>query len=119
MIIISKFWTGLLSFGFAKAITIYPFIFLKEQKTIFDYYVMGHEFYHYYDQRIWALGILWYPLYILNFLFNFLTINFFNFREAYRNIIFEFQARKHEEILPLYPKRKAYKKWAEKVGMRI
>ena len=60
MIIISKFWTKVLSLGFASAITIYPFIFVRSEWVKFNERTINHERIHLAQQ----LEIGWIGLWI-------------------------------------------------------
>jgi hypothetical protein len=84
-----------------NAIVFYPFIFISHDKKHFDNIKLGrynilmnHEQIHYQQQKE-LLVIPFYIIYILNFGLNLFTF-FFNGKLAYRNIIFEREAKTNE-----------------------
>lgn len=99
MIIINKHIVKYLTFGIAKAITIYPFI-IMESKNIVD---ENHEKIHLRQQKE-MLVIPFFVLYIIYFILNLFWYR--NFRKAYRNIPFEKEAFDNELNLDYLKTRK-------------
>ena len=93
MIIVSKFWTIVFSFGKANAITIFPFIFLRYRIFKLVEQLIRHERIHL--RQALELGIVFFYLwYLCEFVLRF--IRFKNFDRAYRNISFEREAYQQE-----------------------
>lgn len=89
MVIVSKFWTNLFSFGRANAITIYPFIFLKSTSFKCNENLIRHERIHL--RQALELGILFfYVWYLIEFVFRFIQLK--DFDRAYLRISFEREA---------------------------
>lgn len=87
------------------AITLYPFIFLKNQNDRDNKTLINHERIHL-QQQIELLIIPFYLWYIIHFLINYFKYK--NWEKAYRNIIFEKEAYNNENDLNYLKKRKRY-----------
>ena len=86
-------------------ITLYPFIFLKNQNDRDNEILINHERIHL-QQQIELLIIPFYLWYIIHFLINYFKYK--NWEKAYRNIIFEKEAYNNENDLNYLKKRKRY-----------
>lgn len=86
-----------------KGIMIFPFIVLD--RKINRKNVTNHETIHF-EQAKELLVILFYVIYILNYLIN--LIRFRNHSDAYLNVIFEKEAYKYQHNMNYLNKRKAY-----------
>ncbi len=104
-IIVSKFWTRFFSAGKAQAITIFPFIFLRELANRTDKVLINHERIHL-SQALELLILPFYILYLLEFLFRF--VQYRNFLQAYVHISFEREAFENEENLYYIKKRRPF-----------
>ncbi len=108
MIIVSKFWTNLLSFGKANAITIFPIIFLKYGSFKDNRALIRHERIHL--RQALELGIvLFYLWYLCEFVIRFVRLR--DFDQAYLSISFEREAYRHEEDPDYLSKRKIWAFW--------
>ncbi len=87
------------------ALTIYPFIFLKEQQSKTDVVLLNHESIHLRQQKelLWIFFFLWYGIEYV-----FRLIYYRNSYLAYRNISFEREAYHHELDLSYNQKRKFF-----------
>lgn len=79
-----------------KAITLFPFIILSEEKDKQDKILINHEKIHLQQQKE-LLIIFFYLWYGLNFLWNYFKYK--NWDKAYRNIIFEREAYQNQQNL--------------------
>src|SRR5690606_23034108 len=104
-IIVSRFWTRIFSFGKARAITIFPFIFLNHRSCKKDKVLINHESIHML-QAIELLIILFYLWYFIEFLWRFYQHKDFDL--AYRHISFEKEAYANEHDLQYLKKRKLW-----------
>ena len=107
-ILVSKFWTKVFSFGKADAITIFPFIFLRQRGLKSNRILLNHESIHLFQ----ALELLVFPFYIWylsEFLIRF--IQYRNFDKAYRNICFEREAYANQENENYLKKRRIWNFW--------
>ena len=94
MIIISnKAFVKLITFNVAKAITIFPFIFLIDRKLKKDKVLLNHERIHI-RQQLELLIIPFYIWYLIEFLIKLLKYKSRNI--AYLNISFEKEAYQNE-----------------------
>jgi len=101
-IIVSSFWTRLFSAGKARAVTIFPFIFLLEKASKHDHTLLNHERIH--IRQALELCILpFYLWYGIEFLCRFIQLR--NFHRAYLHISFEREAYNHEEDINYLKKR--------------
>ncbi|WP_286859535.1 hypothetical protein [Sphingobacterium sp. UBA7625] len=108
MIIVSKFWTNLFSFGKADAITIFPIIFLKHAFFKDNKELIRHERIHL--RQALELGIVFFYLwYLCEFVVRF--ARFHDFDKAYRQISFEREAYRHEDDPAYLSKRKIWAFW--------
>lgn len=89
IIIPSKILVKLLTFNAASAITIFPFIFLKEKTLTGNRVLINHEKIHI-RQQLELLVLPFYFWYILEFFFKFIKYKSWNL--AYLNISFEREA---------------------------
>lgn len=87
MVIVSK-W---LVWPAAKAWTLWPFIFIRDEKYRTSI-LLNHERIHLAQQKE-MLVIPFFVLYILNFVFNLITMN----KSPYKNIVFEKEAFENED----------------------
>ncbi|QQT28241.1 hypothetical protein [Sphingobacterium spiritivorum] len=94
MLIVSKFWTRIFSFGKAHAVTVYPFIFLSRAIFLEDKTLLNHERIHL--RQALELGIIFFYLwYLIEFLVRLIQQR--NFRRAYLRISFEREAYSNEQ----------------------
>ncbi|WKN42344.1 hypothetical protein [Tunicatimonas pelagia] len=93
MIILVPWFVKLITFGFARAITFYPFVFLTQANDRSNTRLMNHERIHLRQQ----LELFIIPFYLLYF-GEYLTrrLQGKNHREAYRAISFEREAYDQE-----------------------
>lgn len=108
IVIASRFWTNLFSARKARAITIFPFIFLVKKEDKQDKVLINHERIHL-AQALELLVIPFYLLYLTEFLFRFLIA--FNFNKAYYSISFEKEAFANEQDLSYLRNRKLWRFW--------
>lgn len=108
MIIISKFWTTLFSFGKANAITIFPFIFLKYAFFKDKESLVHHERIHL-RQAIELGVIIFYLWYLIEFIIHFVCLR--NFDRAYMRISFEREAYDRENDINYLTKREIWAFW--------
>lgn len=101
MIFISKY---LIPKGY-NGLTIYPFVFLKEEELKQDMILMNHEKIHL-KQQLEMLIIPFYVFYFLEFLIR--LIQYKNWNKAYRNISFEREAYTNEMNLEYLNNRKIW-----------
>lgn len=102
MVFISKFLTPK---GFV-GITLYPFIFLKQESLKENKVLINHEKIHL-KQQVELLIILFYILYVTEWLLK--LVKYRDKKIAYRNLSFEREAYQNEEDLLYLEKRK---RWA-------
>lgn len=95
-VIVSRFWTNLLSGKRAAAITLFPFILLLNKAQKQDTVLINHERIHL-AQALELLVLPFYILYLSEFLLRYLY--FRDFKKAYLNISFEREAYQHEADL--------------------
>ncbi len=90
------------------ALTIWPFIFVKNTKLKQDKILINHEKIHLRQQ----IELLWLPFFIWYFLeFSIKWIKYRNWNIAYRAISFEREAYQHETNLNYLKTRKAWHFW--------
>lgn len=103
LLLVSKWWTRIFSFGTASAVVVFPFVFFREQRMRDDAQTRHHELIH--VRQVLELGILFFYLwYALEFFFRWLRYK--NRYQAYRNISFEREsyAQQHNSrYLPVRP----------------
>ena len=88
-----------------KAMALWPFIFVKEQKLMGDKIVMNHEKIHL-AQQLELLVLPFYFFYFSEYVFYRLTKK--DHDKAYRNISFEREAYKFDNDLEYLKKRKTW-----------
>ena len=88
-----------------SAITLYPFIFVRERTNKENAVLINHERIHL-RQQAELLVIFFYLWYFADFLWKY--AKFRNWNKAYRNIIFEREAYDNEYDLEYLEKRKRY-----------
>ncbi|WP_205966459.1 hypothetical protein [Parapedobacter sp. SGR-10] len=102
-VIVSKFWTRFFSVGKARAITIFPFIFLLEKSCKKETILLNHERIH--IQQALELCILpFYLWYLVEFIYRFIRLQ--DFHQAYLHICFEREAYVHEKDFSYLRKRR-------------
>ena len=79
-----------------RAITLYPFIFVRNASDKYDKVLINHERIHL-RQQVETLILLFAIWYFLDFLFKYLRYR--NWDKAYRNIIFEREAYNNQSNL--------------------
>ena len=79
-----------------RAITLYPFIFVRNASDKYDKVLINHERIHL-RQQVETLILLFVIWYFLDFLFKYLRYR--NWDKAYRNIIFEREAYNNQSNL--------------------
>lgn len=101
ILIVSKF---LVPKGY-RALTVYPFVFVREDESKNDLVLLNHEKVHCAQQKeLLLIGFLiWY---VLAYLFN--LVRYKNHRMAYRNIVFEKEAYQNEQNLTYLSCRKQF-----------
>lgn len=85
-----------------KALTIYPFIFVRRDETMYDY-DYNHEYIHAHQQKemIWVFFFLWYGIeWIIR------LVQYKDGDKAYRNISFEREAYQKQYYYGYLKKRK-------------
>ncbi|MBK6858698.1 MAG: hypothetical protein IPG95_00105 [Saprospiraceae bacterium] len=108
MILVNKYILRVLTGEFASAITIWPFIFLREQRYTKDSILLNHEKIHL-KQQLETLILFFYFIYAFDYLRN--RRKGMNPRTSYFNIRFEQEAYAYEKDLTYLSKRKAYNWW--------
>ena len=108
MILVNKYILRILTGEFASAITLWPFIFLREQQYAKDPILINHEKIHL-KQQLETLIIFFYILYGFDYLRN--RRKGMNPRTSYFNIRFEQEAYVYEKDLDYLTKRKNYAWW--------
>ncbi|WP_133585500.1 hypothetical protein [Sphingobacterium yanglingense] len=88
-VIVSSFLTNLFSFGRASAVTVFPFIFVRNKVMSKDEHLINHERIHL-VQALELLVLPFYLLYCVEFLIRF--VYYRNVEDAYLNISFEREA---------------------------
>lgn len=88
-----------------RAMTIFPFIFIKEDKLKYDKVLINHEMIHIKQQieTLWLPFFIWYLLEYMIRLFKLKSPN-----KAYRNICFEQEAYSNQGNLNYLKNRKKY-----------
>ena len=104
-VIVSKWFVTAITFGFARGITLWPFIFLKYKKDTENRFLINHESIHLKQQaELWVIGF--YILYLYYYLRR--RYNGHDHITSYRWIPFEREASDNEYKLS-YPRlRKSY-----------
>jgi hypothetical protein len=76
-----------------RGMALFPFILLKKRHYSTDKTIINHELIHF-KQQLELLILPFYIIYLLNYLINLLIYR--DHDQAYRNIIFEREAYRHE-----------------------
>ncbi|RZL05038.1 MAG: hypothetical protein EOO89_27255 [Pedobacter sp.] len=97
-----RFWAVTVSSLPAQAMALYPFLLVKSERLKTDERIIRHEKIHFY-QQLEMLIIFFYPVYLLNYLYN--LVKFRSHGEAYFQISFEREAYKNENDLAYLKKR--------------
>jgi hypothetical protein len=105
MIVYSEKFVKIITFGFARAITIYPFVLLRHKEDLKNNMLLNHERIHLTQQKeMYIIGF--YVLYVYYFFKLRKYIN--NNTLAYRAIPFEKEAKINETNLAYLKDRKKY-----------
>lgn len=80
-VIVSRFWTSFFSAGKASAVTIFPFIFLRNRQDKYDNTLINHERIHL-AQAMELLVLPFYIWYLIEFFVHF--VRYGNFQHAYK-----------------------------------
>ena len=96
-----RFFTG----GFAKAITLFPFIILKEKKLRDDPVLMNHEKIHL-RQQIELLVVFFYIWYLAEYIYR--RANTQSHYNAYKAISFEREAYQNQKNQYYLEKRRSF-----------
>ena len=107
-IIISKFWTSFFSGGKARAVTIFPFIFVLRKAYAQEEALINHERIHL-MQALELLVVPFYLWYVIEFFLRFLYYR--DFTRAYLNISFEREAYRQENNMSYRKTRKCWAFW--------
>jgi hypothetical protein len=99
----SKCLVKILTLGFASAIALYPFVFVRNKALWKDRVLVNHEKIHL-RQQIEMLILVFYLFYVVEFLIR--LIRYRSRYEAYKNISFEREAFYHQTDLAYLRKRK-------------
>jgi hypothetical protein len=105
MIIISRKLVKFITFNFASAIAIYPFILLKSKDLLSNVYIINHEKIHL-RQQLELLILPFYLIYFIEYLIG--RIGGKNHFDAYMNISFEKEAFTNEKNLNYLKERKFF-----------
>lgn len=105
MIIVNKKLVTLITLNFASAITLWPFILLRERSSLNDAVLLNHERIHLRQQAALLL-IFFYLFYLIEYLLGRLKGK--SHYQSYREISFEREAFNHENDLNYLNKRRAF-----------
>jgi len=105
MILVHRLFVQIVTLNFARAITLWPFIVLKEDCLRDDPYLMNHEKIHL-EQQKELLVVGFYVFYVLEYLLR--RLQYGTHLLAYLNISFEREAFENEDDLDYLKKRKRY-----------
>ncbi|MEJ5053095.1 hypothetical protein [Sphingobacterium sp. MYb382] len=108
-IIVSKFWTNLLSRKQAVAITLFPFILLLDKSLKNDRVLLNHERIHL-TQALELLVVPFYLWYFIEFFIHYIAVR--DMRKAYFRISFEREAYSREHDLAYLQQRKLWAFWS-------
>jgi hypothetical protein len=100
-------WIIIVPFLNVRGMTLFPFILLKDKELATDKTIMNHEMIHLW-QELELLILPFFIIYLLHYLLNLCIYR--NHDKAYRNIIFEREAYRHECDLG-YLKRRKFWGW--------
>lgn len=108
-IIVSNYWTRVLSAGRAEAITLFPFVLVKNEVCKMDQRLLNHEAIH--IRQALELGIIpFYLWYLIEFLYHWTITK--NFDKAYRCLSFEKEAYENE-MDPFYLHKRKFWRFLE------
>ncbi|WPP48874.1 hypothetical protein [Catalinimonas niigatensis] len=112
MIIHAPRFVRVITGNFARAITLYPFVFVREKKDKRDKVLVNHENIHLRQQQELLL-IPFYLWYLLEYFVG--RMKGYNHFQAYRQISFEQEAYAHEGNLTYLKQRKflAFRKYVK------
>jgi len=105
MIVVVPWLVNGITFGFARAITLFPFIFMKRSGDKTNERLINHERIHL-RQQLELFIIFFYLLYLGEYLIG--RIRGLNHRKAYYNISFEQEAFGHEYQLDYLARRPVF-----------
>jgi len=108
MIILAPWLVKIITFGFARAITLFPFVFLTRGSDKANARLINHERIHI-RQQLELFIIPFYLLYFGEYLVRRLQGK--NHRQAYRAISFEQEAFGHEQQLDYLAQRPVFAFW--------
>ncbi|MEM8969129.1 MAG: hypothetical protein AAGE93_22115 [Bacteroidota bacterium] len=108
MIIFAPWFVNGITFGFARAITLFPFVFLTRVKDKTNAQLINHERIHL-RQQLELFVIPFYLLYFVEYILRRLKGS--DHRQAYRAISFEQEAFNHEQQLDYLAFRPAFAFW--------
>ncbi len=108
LILVNKYILRLLTGQFASALTIWPFIFLRNKESLNDAVLLNHEKIHLKQQLELAI-LFFYLWYGLDFLRN--RLKGYDSRKSYFLIRFEQEAYQHENDFSYLSKRRAFAWW--------
>lgn len=97
-----------ITFNFARAITLYPFIFIRYPQDKQDPRLINHEKIHI-RQQIELLVVPFYVLYLMEYGIN--RLKGMHHDQAYLNISFEREAFRHEHDLLYLRQRRRFAFW--------
>ncbi|MGD1892861.1 MAG: hypothetical protein ACFB15_20030 [Cyclobacteriaceae bacterium] len=105
MIVFAPWLVKTITFGFARAITLFPFIFMKHLSDKTNQRLINHEEIHL-RQQLELFIIFFYLLYLVEYLIG--RIRGLGHRQAYYNISFEQEAFGHEYHLDYLARRPVF-----------
>ncbi len=100
-----RYWGIVLPGLPAQAMALYPFMLFKNEELKRNKKIIFHEQIHF-RQQVELLLILFYLLYAVNYLFNYLR--FKNHHKAYANICFEREAYRNEDNIEYLATRRPF-----------
>ncbi|RZK82203.1 MAG: hypothetical protein EOO92_02600 [Pedobacter sp.] len=107
-----KYWSCVISKLPAQAMAIYPLMLFKNKKLLNNQTIIRHEEIHF-KQQLELLIVLFYPLYLLNYLINLVVYK--NHHKAYFNISFEREAYANDKNPGYLNIRRSYA-WLKFIG---
>lgn len=116
MILINRLFVKIVTLNFARAITLWPFIVLREDCLRDDPYLMNHEKIHLQQQKeLFVLGF--YILYSLEYFIR--RLQYRSHLLAYLNISFEREAFENQNDLNYLKKRKRFSVFKKRYFRRV
>ena len=94
MVVYAPLFVKLITGNFARAITLYPFVFVKKHKDLENQVMLNHEKIHL-RQQLELLVLPFYVLYLVEYAIG--RLRGFSHNKAYRQISFEKEAFAHEQ----------------------